>query len=180
MKYLIVNNTTFDAFYQTAQSVAQASGPLSISYVERADADGKDIPGGWGCILRHPATGREKEFSGGESPTTNNQMELQAVIEGLRQLTRKSRVEVVTDSSYVAKGCTEWLAGWKARGWKTASKAPVKNVDLWQALDTAQARHEIDWRWIKGHAGHEGNERADRLANRGVELVLSGKVPQHI
>jgi len=103
-----------------------------------------------------------------------------AVIEALNALKRPCEVIVHTDSQYVHKGIREWLAGWKARGWKTAGKAPVKNVDLWQALDAAQARHDIDWRWIKGHAGHEGNERADMLANRGVELVLSGKVRQAI
>ena len=107
-------------------------------------------------------------------------VELMAVIEALNALKRPCEVIVHTDSQYVQKGISEWLEGWKARGWKTASKAPVKNVDLWQALDAAQARHTIDWRWIKGHAGHEGNERADALANRGVELVLSGKVPQEI
>ena len=107
-------------------------------------------------------------------------MELMAVIEALNALKRPSEVIVHTDSQYVQKGISEWLSGWKARGWKTASKAPVKNADLWQALDEAQARHNIDWRWIKGHAGHEGNERADMLANRGVDLVLSGKVPQEI
>jgi ribonuclease HI len=123
---------------------------------------------------------REKEICGGELNTTNNRMELMAVIEALNALKRPSEVIVHTDSQYVQKGISEWLSGWKARGWKTASKAPVKNVDLWQALDEAQARHNIDWRWIKGHAGHEGNERADMLANRGVELVLSGKVPQEI
>jgi ribonuclease HI len=101
--------------------------------------------------------------------TTNNRMELLAVIEALNALKRPCEVIVHTDSQYVHKGISEWLAGWKAKGWKTASKAPVKNVDLWQALDEARLRHQIEWRWIKGHAGHEGNEMADELANRGVE-----------
>ena len=115
---------------------------------------GNPGPGGWGCILRHPASGKESEFSGGELLTTNNRMELQAVIEGLNRLRARSRVEVVTDSSYVAKGSSEWLPGWKRNGWKTADKKPVKNTDLWQRLDTAVARHAVHWHWVKGHAGH--------------------------
>ncbi len=125
--------------------------------------------GGWGALLR---TGEHvKELCGGEANTTNNRMELKAVIEALTALTRPCEVVVHTDSQYVQKGISEWIHGWKARGWKTAAKAPVKNVDLWQALDAAQARHQIEWRWVKGHAGHEGNERADALANRGVEMA---------
>ena len=125
--------------------------------------------GGWGAMLR---TGiHEKELCGGEASTTNNRMELKAVIEALNSLTRPCAVVVHTDSQYVQKGISEWIHGWKARGWKTAAKAPVKNVDLWQALDAAQARHTIEWRWVKGHAGHEGNERADALANRGVGMA---------
>ena len=128
---------------------------------------GNPGPGGWGCILRHPATGREKEFSGGESPTTNNQMELQAVIEGLRQLTRRSRVEVVTDSSYVAKGCMEWLAGWKRNGWKRRDGrqlVPISNIDRWQQLDNLLAQHQVTFTLVRGHAGHPENERCDQLA----------------
>jgi ribonuclease HI len=128
---------------------------------------GNPGPGGWGCILRHPATGREKEFSGGESPTTNNQMELQAVIEGLRQLTRRSRVEVVTDSSYVAKGCMEWLAGWKRNGWKRRDGrqlVPISNIDRWQQLDNLLAQHQVSFTLVRGHAGHPENERCDQLA----------------
>ncbi|MBC7574340.1 MAG: ribonuclease HI [Herminiimonas sp.] len=125
--------------------------------------------GGWGALLR---TGEHvKELCGGEPNTTNNRMELKAVIEALGALTRPCIVVVHTDSQYVQKGISEWIHGWKARGWKTAAKAPVKNVDLWQALDAAQARHTIEWRWVRGHAGHEGNERADALANRGVGMV---------
>ena len=125
--------------------------------------------GGWGAMLR---TGEhERELCGGEASTTNNRMELKAVIEALNSLTRPCAVVVHTDSQYVQKGISEWIHGWKARGWKTAAKAPVKNVDLWQALDAAQARHTIEWRWVKGHAGHEGNERADALANRGVGMA---------
>ena len=131
---------------------------------------GNPGPGGWGAWLVAGAT--EKELFGGELNTTNNRMELMAVIEALNALKRPCEVVVHTDSQYVQKGMSEWIHGWKARGWKTASRAPVKNVDLWQALDTAQARHAISWRWVKGHNGHEGNERADALANKGVELVL--------
>ena len=131
---------------------------------------GNPGPGGWGAWLVAGAT--EKEFFGGELNTTNNRMELMAVIEALNALKRPCEVVVHTDSQYVQKGISEWIHGWKARGWKTASRAPVKNVDLWQALDTAQARNAISWRWVKGHNGHEGNERADALANKGVELVL--------
>ncbi|MDY7544887.1 ribonuclease HI [Glaciimonas sp. CA11.2] len=126
--------------------------------------------GGWGALLI--ANGSEKELFGGERNTTNNRMELLAVIEALKALKKPCEVIVHTDSQYVQKGISEWIHGWKARGWKTAAKAPVKNVDLWQALDAAQAQHQMDWRWIKGHAGHVGNERADELANRGVTTVL--------
>lgn len=125
--------------------------------------------GGWGALM--VAGEHKKELFGGERDTTNNRMELRAVIEALNALTRPCEVVVHTDSQYVQKGISEWIHGWKARGWKTAAKAPVKNVDLWQALDAAQARHQIQWRWVKGHAGHAGNEAADALANRGVESV---------
>ena len=131
---------------------------------------GNPGPGGWGALLR--CNGREKELYGGERETTNNRMELAAVIAGLEALKRPCRVVVFTDSQYVKKGISEWIHNWKKRGWKTASKEPVKNADLWQALDTSAQRHEIEWRWVKGHAGHEFNERADQLANRGVTSIL--------
>jgi ribonuclease HI len=131
---------------------------------------GNPGPGGWGAVL--VAGGHEKELFGGELGTTNNRMELLAVIEALKALSRPCEVIVHTDSQYVQKGISEWIHGWKARGWKTAARAPVKNVDLWQQLDEAQARHKIEWRWVRGHSGHVGNERADALANRGVETVL--------
>ena len=115
--------------------------------------------------------GKERELFGGESATTNNRMELLAVIEALNALTRPSRVMLHTDSQYVQKGITEWLRGWKARGWRTAAKAPVKNVDLWKRLDELCAAHRIRWVWVKGHSGHDGNERADALANKGVETL---------
>ncbi len=125
--------------------------------------------GGWGALL--VVDGHEKELFGGELNTTNNRMELMAVIEALNALKRPCDVVLHTDSQYVQKGITEWIHGWKARGWKTAARAPVKNVDLWQALDKAQAVHQVQWRWVRGHSGHVGNERADVLANRGVETV---------
>lgn len=128
---------------------------------------GNPGPGGWGYILRHPASGKEKEASGGLAETTNNQMELQAVIEGLQALKSRSRVEVVTDSSYVAKGSSEWLPGWKRNGWQRKegkSFKPVKNVEYWQALDQLLARHQVQFKLIKGHAGHAENERCDVLA----------------
>ena len=130
--------------------------------------------GGWGALL--VAGEKEKEMCGGEKETTNNRMELMAVIQALGALKRPCHITLHTDSQYVLKGITEWITGWKAKGWKTASKAPVKNVDLWQALDAAQSTHEIEWRWVRGHTGHHGNERADQLANRGVEKVLAGEV----
>ena len=130
---------------------------------------GNPGPGGWGAILR--AGGTERELYGGEPQTTNNRMELTAVIRALEALKRPVRVCVWTDSQYVQKGISEWIGGWKARGWKTAAKAPVKNVDLWQELDRLAALHDVDWRWVKGHAGHPENERADALARRGIESL---------
>ena len=131
--------------------------------------------GGWGALLRYGA--HEKELFGGEAHTTNNRMELLAVIEGLRALKKRSQVEIYTDSQYVQKGISEWIHGWKARGWKTAAKEPVKNADLWRLLDAATGQHQIDWRWVKGHAGDPGNERADQLANLGVDQVRTSAAP---
>ena len=128
---------------------------------------GNPGPGGWGASLRAGET--EKELFGGEPDTTNNRMELTAVIEALRALKRPVKARVHTDSQYVQKGISEWIHGWKRRGWKTAGKQPVKNVDLWQALDSEAARHVVEWHWVRGHAGHVENERADVLARRGVE-----------
>ena len=127
---------------------------------------GNPGPGGWGALLKYGAN--EKELWGGEDNTTNNRMELMAAIEGLKALTRPCQVILTTDSKYVKQGINQWLAGWKENGWKTASKQPVKNKDLWQALDKECARHQVEWHWVKGHAGHDGNERADQLANRGA------------
>ena len=128
---------------------------------------GNPGPGGWGAVLQ-AGGGHEKELWGGERTTTNNRMELMAAIQALEALKRPCKVELHTDSKYVMQGITEWMRGWKARGWVTADKKPVKNAELWQRLDAARLRHDVKWRWVKGHAGHELNERADGLANRGV------------
>jgi ribonuclease HI len=136
---------------------------------------GNPGPGGWGAILR--MGGHEKEIWGGEPRTTNNRMELMAVIRALESLKRPVVARVHTDSQYVQKGISEWIHGWKARGWKTAAKAPVKNVDLWQALDKAAGPHSLEWIWVRGHAGHPENERADELARRGVEAVRKSGGP---
>jgi ribonuclease HI len=128
---------------------------------------GNPGPGGWGALLRW--NGHEKQLCGGETLTTNNRMELMAAISALESLKEPCAVTLYTDSVYVKQGLNEWLPGWKARGWRTADKKPVKNQDLWQRLDTAAARHQVDWRWVKGHAGDPGNEAADRLANEGLE-----------
>ncbi len=136
---------------------------------------GNPGPGGWGAILRF--RGVEKELSGGETPTTNNRMELMAAIEGLKALKRASQVRVWTDSVYVRDGITKWIHGWKRSGWKTADKKPVKNVDLWQALLEAAKPHDVEWRWIKGHAGHPENERADALARGGIATLKANKNP---
>jgi ribonuclease HI len=140
--------------------------PGVVIYTDGA-CSGNPGPGGWGAVLffgRH-----EKELFGGEPATTNNRMELMAAIQALEALTRPCKIELHTDSQYVMKGISEWIGGWKSRGWRTADKKPVKNEDLWRRLDQARLRHEVDWRWIKGHAGHEHNERADALARQGLE-----------
>jgi ribonuclease HI len=131
---------------------------------------GNPGPGGWGVLLI--CGDHRRELHGGEKETTNNRMELTAVIEALHALQKSSHVRLHTDSQYVHKGMTEWLAGWKRKGWKTAEGKPVKNRDLWQALEEASRRHRIDWIWVKGHAGHPGNERADQLANAGITQTL--------
>ncbi|MEO7744075.1 MAG: ribonuclease HI [Usitatibacter sp.] len=131
---------------------------------------GNPGPGGWGAILE--CDGTERELFGGERGTTNNRMEMMAVIEALTALKRPSSVVLHTDSTYVMKGITEWIGGWKSRGWRTAAREPVKNVDLWKRLDELVLAHDIRWVWVKGHAGHAGNERADALANKGVETII--------
>ena len=131
---------------------------------------GNPGPGGWGVLMRYGEV--EKTLFGGELETTNNRMELRAVIEALNALNRSCQIELYTDSKYVLQGLNEWMPNWKARGWKTADKKPVKNVELWQMLDAAAQRHHINWHWVKGHAGDAGNERADALANQGVLSAL--------
>jgi ribonuclease HI len=143
--------------------------PKVVIYTDGA-CRGNPGPGGWGAVLM--SAGRTKELKGGELATTNNRMELMAAIQALEALNKPCTVELHTDSKYVQQGIKEWLHLWKARGWKTMSKGAVKNDDLWKRLDQARLRHEVDWRWIKGHAGHEHNERADVLAGEGMREAL--------
>ena len=150
---------------RAAEAASETEGRTINVYTDGA-CKGNPGPGGWGAVLE--IDGHEREMYGGAPATTNNRMELTAVIEALSALKRPCRVVLHTDSQYVQKGITEWIGGWKARGWKTAAKEPVKNVDLWQKLDAVVRGHEIRWVWVKGHAGHDGNERADALANKGV------------
>ena len=141
------------------------SAPSVYLYTDGA-CKGNPGPGGWGVLMRY---GRhEKELFGGEAQTTNNRMELSAVIEGLAALTRPCRVVICTDSQYVKNGMEKWIHGWKRNGWKTAAKQPVKNAELWQRLDELAAQHQIEWQWVRGHTGHPEHERADELANRGA------------
>jgi ribonuclease HI len=144
--------------------------PQVVVYTDGA-CKGNPGPGGWGAWLRSGE--HEKEMWGGEPRTTNNRMELTAVIEALACLKKACHVCVYTDSQYVRQGITEWIHGWKRKGWRTADGKPVKNAELWQALDAQRLRHTVEWRWVKGHSGDPGNERADALANRGVEDALS-------
>ena len=134
---------------------------------------GNPGPGGWGALMRF--RGHERTLSGAERETTNNRMELTAAIEALGALTRSCSVVITTDSTYVKNGIESWLEQWKRRGWRTASRAPVKNVDLWKRLDAAAADHEVEWRWVKGHSGHPGNECADRLANEAIDRMLASR-----
>ena len=139
--------------------------PAVVIYSDGA-CSGNPGPGGWGAVMISGA--HQKEISGGEPGTTNNRMELMAAIQALEALKKPCKVELHTDSQYVMKGISEWIHGWKRRGWKTADNKPVKNDDLWRRLDAARARHDVSWNWVKGHAGHELNERADALARKGL------------
>ncbi|MEM7707553.1 MAG: ribonuclease HI [Pseudomonadota bacterium] len=139
---------------------------MTVTIYTDGACSGNPGPGGWGALLSHGT--RELELSGGEKQTTNNRMEMQAVIEALSALKRACDVELYTDSTYVRDGVTRWMTNWKRNGWKTAAKKPVKNQDLWQALDAAVSRHRINWHWVKGHSGDPGNERADTLAREAV------------
>jgi len=144
--------------------------PNLFAYTDGA-CSGNPGPGGWGALLQakeDETVVKERELNGGEAETTNNRMELLAAIAALESLTRASTITVVTDSAYVKNGVTGWIHGWKRNGWKTSNRKPVKNVDLWQRLDEAQARHSVTWEWVKGHAGHPENERADELARAGM------------
>lgn len=146
--------------------------PAVTLYTDGA-CKGNPGPGGWGAWL--VAGEHQKELFGGQLNTTNNQMEMMAVIEALSTLKRSCHIQLYTDSQYVLKGVTEWMPGWVRRGWRTAAGQPVKNAELWQRLGALCALHEIDWHWVRGHTGDEGNEKADQLANRGVEMALKGK-----
>ena len=148
----------------------QADGAVEI-YTDGA-CSGNPGPGGWGAVLSY--RGHSRELCGGEAtPTTNNRMELMAAIQALESLTRRSTVRLHTDSSYLRNGVTKWLPGWKRNGWRTAGRQPVKNEDLWRRLDVAAGRHDVQWLWVKGHAGNPGNERADALANQGMAEAIA-------
>ena len=151
-----------------ATSAPKIAKPKVIIYTDGA-CKGNPGPGGWGAWLS--SGGHEKELCGGEHGTTNNRMELTAVIEALASLKRSCDIVIYTDSEYVRKGMTEWIANWQRRGWKTADGKPVKNAELWQRLDALRKLHQVEWRWVKGHAGDPGNERADALANKGVASI---------
>jgi ribonuclease HI len=151
--------------------------PELYAYTDGA-CSGNPGPGGWGVLMRAVDQGRvvkERELSGGEALTTNNRMELMAAIAALETLARPTGIIIVTDSAYVKNGITEWITDWKRKNWRTAAGPAVKNLDLWQRLDAAQARHSVTWRWIKGHAGHAENERADALARAGMALFKPGR-----
>lgn len=157
---------------ENVQPVDAADGKLpTVEMWTDGACKGNPGPGGWGAWMR--SGGHERELCGGEAETTNNRMELMAVIQGLRALNKPCEVTVHVDSSYVMNGMTKWIAGWKRNGWRTGAKKPVKNVELWQELDAEVARHTVRWQWVKGHSGDPGNERADDLANRGVEQLRS-------
>jgi len=154
-------------------SISEANSETTIEIYADGGCRGNPGPGGWGVLLR--AGEHVKELCGGEPDTTNNRMELTAVIRALEALKRPSVAHVHTDSQYVQKGISEWIHNWKRNGWRTSDKKPVKNADLWQILDGLAKQHELKWIWVKGHAGHPGNERADALANRGIDELLAAR-----
>ena len=151
--------------------------PELFAYTD-GGCSGNPGPGGWGVVLQAVEAGeivKERELSGGETQTTNNRMELTAAIRALEALNKASSITIVTDSTYLRDGITKWIHGWKRNGWKTAAKKDVKNADLWQRLDSAQTRHQVSWDWVKGHAGHEGNERADKLATAEIKALKAAR-----
>lgn len=152
--------------------MSEPGGSAAVQVYTDGACKGNPGPGGWGVWMRWGT--HEKELFGGEASTTNNRMELTAVIEALAALKRHCRVTIHTDSQYVRNGITDWIHNWKVRGWRTADRKPVKNADLWQRLDELRGQHEVHWRWVRGHAGDPGNERADALANRGAASVMRG------
>ena len=151
----------------------ESGGQAVVDIFSDGACSGNPGPGGWGVVLRWQ--GHERELKGGEASTTNNRMELMAAIRGLEALRRPSRVRLHTDSLYLKEGITAWIKAWKANGWRTADRKPVKNVDLWQRLDAALQGHEVSWHWVKAHAGHAENERADKLAREGMKPYLPEK-----
>ena len=164
-------NDTMKEMMDEMAGGAETGGVIEI-YTDGA-CKGNPGVGGWGALLI--SGGKTRELFGGELHTTNNRMEMMAVIRALEALKRRCRVRLHTDSKYVQQGISEWIHAWKKRGWKTADKKPVKNEDLWRQLDEVAAQHDVEWLWVKGHAGHDGNERADELANLGVESVNPGQ-----
>jgi ribonuclease HI len=154
--------------------MTEAQVPPTVDIFTDGACSGNPGPGGWGALLRFGAV--EKELSGGETPTTNNRMELMGAIQALEALKRPALVRLHTDSMYLRDGITKWLRGWKSRGWLTADKKPVKNVDLWQRLEAAAAPHKIEWLWVKGHSDHPENDRVDALAREGIRRVRAGEV----
>ncbi|WP_343637835.1 ribonuclease HI [Roseateles sp.] len=160
-----MTDTSADTSAAAAPAAPKIAKPAVVIYTDGA-CKGNPGPGGWGAWLK--SGDHEKELFGGERNTTNNRMELTAVIEALSSLKRSCNIVIYTDSEYVRKGMTEWISGWQRRGWKTADGKPVKNAELWQRLDALRKLHTVEWRWVKGHAGDPGNERADALANKGV------------
>ena len=155
--------------------MAEQAGQPTVHLFTDGACSGNPGPGGWAYLLRHPTSGREREANGGERETTNNRMELTAVIRGLEALTRPSVVELYSDSQYVLNGLSKWMAGWKKKGWKTASKQPVKNKELWVELDTLMQEHDLRFHWVEGHAGHPENERCDELAVEARDAAARGE-----
>lgn len=161
-----------DHYHPGVPETAETADSTTVTVYTDGACLGNPGPGGWGAVLTYGE--HERELYGGEPATTNNRMELMAAIQALEALNRRSRVDIYTDSSYVRNGILSWVAKWKSNGWRTSAKQPVKNEDLWRRLDEATTRHDVEWHWVKGHAGIEGNERADELAGRGAREASQG------